>query len=317
MTTVVIPGAAAAPKLRHSARSRGIHLRLPTHQLGIQCPLRTQMDTATSRSMTAVVIPGAVAYSKPGVTAATNFAIPGVTAAPKLRHSARSRGIHLRLPTHQPGIQCPRRTQMDTATSRSMTAVVIPGAVAYSKPGVTATTNFTIPGVTAAPKLRHSARSRGIHLRLPTHQPGIQCPRRTQMDTATSRSMTAVVIPGAVAYSKPGVTAATNFAIPGVTAAPKLRHSARSRGIHLRQPRHLPKNPVPSAHPDGCCDFAQHPTGNFSCARMPHAAPWLIAEAAGISNPHSPAPHWASLPPAAPGAGLGITGWRPGLCPCG
>ena len=50
----------------------------------------------------------------------------------------------------------------------------------------------------------------------------------------------------------------TTVVIPGVTAAPKLRHSARSRGIHLRLPTHLPKNPVPSAHPDGYCDFAQY-----------------------------------------------------------
>ena len=41
-------------------------------------------------------------------------------------------------------------------------------------------------------------------------------------------------------------------------AQPKLRHSARSRGIHLCLPTHQPEKPVPSALQYGYCDFAQY-----------------------------------------------------------
>ena len=46
--------------------------------------------------------------------------------------------------------------------------------------------------------------------------------------------------------------------IPEVPAAPKYRHSARSRGIHLRLPTHQPEKPAPSALHYGYCDFAQY-----------------------------------------------------------
>ena len=49
-----------------------------------------------------------------------------------------------------------------------------------------------------------------------------------------------------------------NAVIPGVPVEPKLRHSARSRGIHLCLPTHQPEKPVPSALQYGYCDFAQY-----------------------------------------------------------
>ena len=325
-----------APKLRHSARSRGIHLRLPRHQpwnpapfalhhgycdfaqydgcrhsrgsCGIQCPLRP--NPVTLRSAPCAQTPSLCA----------------VPLAPKLRHSARSRGIHLRLPRHQPwnpapfaihhgycdfaqydgcrhsrgscGIQCPLRpnfvtlrsapcaqtpslcavppapkprhsaqcplrpnfvipravaesisacqgtshgiqhplrSTMDTATSRSMTAVVIPEGVAESSARCAQTRSFR--AVPVAPKLRHSAQCplrpnfvipRAVAESISACQGtshGIQHPLRSTMDTATSRSMTAVVIPEGVAESSARCAQTRSFR--AVPVAPKPGHSVQ------------------------------------------------------------------------------------------
>ena len=75
-----------------------------------QRPLHSTMDTATSRSMTALVgqrCPRLPTRSSRLSTQSSRLStpppiIPGVPAEPQHRHSARSRGIHLCLPTHQP-----------------------------------------------------------------------------------------------------------------------------------------------------------------------------------------------------------------------
>ena len=131
-----------------------------------------------------------------------------------------------------------------------------------------------IPEVPPVPQLRHSARSRGIHdpcpqprhsrstpsaptssFRAQSRNPSpasqrinqiIQRPLHSTMDTATSRSMTALCRVTVCAEADDGVGRATaspspntppllraHPAIPEVPPAPQLRHSARSRGIHL------------------------------------------------------------------------------------
>ena len=61
------------------------------------------------------------------------------------------------------------------------------------------------------------------------------------------------VIPCAVAES---ISPAPTFS--EVPAAPQLRHSARSRGIHLPLPMLQPEKPAPSARHHGYCEFAQY-----------------------------------------------------------
>ena len=265
-----------APKLRHSARSRGIHLRLPRHQpenpeppalhhgycdfaqydgrrhsngsCGIQRPLRQ------TSSLCAVPLVPKLRHSAQRPLC-PNFVIPRVVA----ESISACQGINQK-------IQRPLHSTMDTATSRSMTAVVIPTAVAESSARCAQTPSLC--AVPLAPKARHSAQRplcpnfviprvvaesisacQGINQK-------IQRPLHSTMDTATSRSMTAVVIPTAVAESS--VRCAQTPSLCAVPPAPKLRHSARSRGIHLRLPRHQPENPEPPALHHGYCDFAQY-----------------------------------------------------------
>ena len=126
-----------------------------------------------------------------------------------------------------------------------------------------------------------------------------QRPLHSTMDTATSRSMTVLCGVTVCAGTDDGVGRATvsppptrspSLRAPPVTpevpAAPKHRHSARSRGIHApclqpppfpkypqhpnfvipravaesisRLPRHQPEKPAPSALHYGYCDFAQY-----------------------------------------------------------
>ena len=103
----------------------------------------------------------------------------------------------------------------------------------------------------------------------------IQRPLHSTMDTATSRSMTALagqrhLCPRTPSCrhskashrtptpSSPKYPLRPNTVIPEVPVEPQLRHSARSRRIHLRLPTHPPENPAPSALHHGYCDFAQY-----------------------------------------------------------
>ena len=164
-----------APQQRHSAHSRGIHLRLPTHQpetpaasalrygycdfgqydgrwhsgdrCGIQCPLRPN-----------TVIPRAVAES--------------ISAC---QRTSRRR-------------QRPWHSDMDTATSPSMTAVGIPETVAEFSALCAPTASF-----------RAQSRNPSPHANaLAGDASGLGTPH-SDMDTATSPSMTAVGIPVTVA----------------------------------------------------------------------------------------------------------------------
>ena len=208
-----------------------------------QHPLHSTMDTATSRSMTVLCGVTVCAGTDDGVGRAT--ASPPPTRSPSLRTPP----VIPKYPQHPNFVipravaesisacqrinqrsQHPLHSTMDTATSRSMTVLcgvtVCPGTDdvvgrATASPPPTRSPSLrtppVIPEVPAAPKYRHSARSRGIHAPL-----------------------------------------APTPTITEVPAEPKLRHSARSRGIHLRLPTHQPEKPAPSALHYGYCDFAQY-----------------------------------------------------------
>ena len=202
-TACVSPAVAAEPKLRHSARSRGIHAPLSRHH---RC-----CDYAQHDGVCRATVPPA-----PGTACVS----PAVAAEPKLRHSARSRGIHAPLSRHH---GC-----CDYAQHDGVCRATVPPA-----PG----TACVSPAVAAEPKLRHSARSRGIHAPLSRHH---RC-----CDYAQHDGVCRATVPPA-----PG----TACVIPAVAAEPKLRHSARSRGIHAPLSRH-----------HGCCDYAQHDGAVMPC----------------------------------------------------
>ena len=201
------------------------------------------MDTATSRSMTVLCGVTVCAGTDDGVGRATASPPPTrspslrtppviseVPAAPKYRHSARSRGIHA--PCLQPP-PFPKYMQNPN--------FVIPRAVAES--------------ISACQRINQRS----------------QHPLHSTMDTATSRSMTVLCgvtvcagtddVVGRATASPPPTRSPSLRAppvIPEVPAEPKYRHSARSRGIHLRLPTHQPEKPAPSALHYGYCDFAQY-----------------------------------------------------------
>ena len=220
-----------APKLRHSARSRGIHLCLPTHQAEKPVPTALQHGYCDFAQYDGVgrarasLSSGTPLPSFPKCLSNPNAVIPGVAAESKPRHSP----------------QCPLRPNF-----------VIPRAVAES--------------IFACQRI--SQRS--------------QCPLHSTMDTATSRSMTVLVGQGRLCplalFSRhsrsscrtqtPSFRAQSRNPSPRyqrirqlrnpAPTAPKLRHSARSRGIHLCLPTHQAEKPVPSALHYGYCDFAQY-----------------------------------------------------------
>ena len=145
---LVISRVTAEPKLRHSRSSRRTQTSSfraqsrnpsPAYQRinqKIQRPLRSNMGAATTQH--------------------DGLVIPGVTAEPKLRHSRSSRRTQtssFRAQSRNPSpayqrinqkIQRPLRSNMGAATTQH--------------------DGLVISGVTAEPKLRHSAHSRGIHL---------------------------------------------------------------------------------------------------------------------------------------------------------
>ena len=230
----VIPEVPPAPQLRHSVRSRGIHLpRANASAREASAPLHSTMDTATSRSMTALVfraqsrnpsparqrinqkiqrplhsrsIHGGVhrALASLADALARGRWIPQLPSEYQRRHTARSTmdtatsrsmtALVFRGQSRNPSpasqrisqiIQRPLHSTMDTATSRSMTALVFRGQLRNPSPA----------------SQRISQRS--------------QRPVHSTMDTATSRSMTALVFRGQLRNPVP--------------LAPQLRHSAHSR----------------------------------------------------------------------------------------
>ena len=223
---------------------------------GIQRPLRSPMDTATSRSMTAVGIPRAVAESSAPCAQTSSFRAPSrhSRSAPSAPNFVIPRAVAesiSRLPRHQPRnpapfaipygycdfaqydgcwysegscrIQCPLRPNF--VVPRAQTSPFrAPSRHSRSAPSAP---NFVIPRTVAESISR-----------LPRHQPrnpapfalpygycdfaqhdgcwyskgscGIQCPLRPNF-----------VIPRPIP------------SFPKCPQRPKLRHSARSRGIHF------------------------------------------------------------------------------------
>ena len=222
----------------------------------IQRPLHSTMDTATSRSMTALCGVTVCAEADDGVGRPT---VPP-SAAPSPCHSRSTRSTptsSFRAQSRNPSppsqrisrrIQRPLHSTMDTATSRSMTALCGVTVCAEADDGVG---RPTVPP-SAAPSPCHSRSTRSTptsSFRAQSRNPSppsqrisrrIQRPLHSTMDTATSRSMTALYGVTVCAEADDGVgrstvppSAAPPPVIPGVPAAPQLRHSARSRGIHL------------------------------------------------------------------------------------
>ena len=325
----VIPEVPSAPKLRHPrsalhtqtssspkyplspnfvilravAESISAHQRTPHTS---QHPLHSTMDTATSRSMTALARPRHSGPPTPSSRHSTplqpapkcpphpNFVIPEAPSVPKLRHSARSRRIHLRTPTHSPYKPAPPAlhygycdfAQYDgvgRATAFRSSDTILPSFHApptspevpstpklrhsrsalctqtSSSPKYPLHPNFVIPEVPSVPKLRHSARSRRIHLRTPTHSPYkpaapalhygyCDFAQYDGVGRATAFRSSDTILPS---FRAPPTS-------PEVPSVPKLRHSARSRRIHLRTPTHYPDKPAAPALHYGYCDFAQY-----------------------------------------------------------
>ena len=131
-----------------------------------------------------------------------------VPAAPKLRHSARSRGIHLCLPTYQPEKPVPSALQYGYCDFAQYDGVgrarasLSSGILLPSFPKYPPNRNAVIPEVPAEPKRRHS------------------CSNLPNPNTVIPRSARRTQTPS----------------FRAVPAAPKLGHSARSRGIHLCLP---------------------------------------------------------------------------------
>ena len=183
----VIPAVAAEPKLRHSAHSRGIHAPAPT--------------------------------------------LPEVPAERKLRHSARSRGIHLRLPTLQPDNPAPSARHhgyCDFAQYDGVGRVTVcaeadddVGRVTVSLPPTRSPSLHALPSFQQWPQNPNFVIPRTVAESMPLPPPFpkypqnasfvipravaesisacqrfnqiIQRPLHATMDTATSRSMTALV----------------------------------------------------------------------------------------------------------------------------
>ena len=262
----------------------------------IQRPLHTTMDTATSRSMTALVrqrcmrrrITALVRQRRPPPV------IPEVPSAPQLRHSARSRRIHLPLPTHHPENPASFARHHGYCDFAQYDGVGKPTAYAKTDNGVGKPTAYAradngVGRATASPSRHPQSTHRPpnfVILRAVAESISpcqrttqkTQRPLHTTMDTATSRSMTALVSRRRMRRADNGVGKATVYAkadngVGKATAPPsrhpqstlrpqtssspkypppsKLRHSARSRRIHLRLPTHHPENPA---------SFARHPT---------------------------------------------------------
>ena len=148
------------------------------------------------------------------------------------------------------------------------------GILRLSFPKYPASPNFVIPEVAGEAKLRHSARSRGMRndevwVRRVLGESQAKdargqrrlCPTNTVIlrevavsivESATSRSMT-------VLAGQRRLCPLASFACHSrISAEPKLRHSARSRGIHLCLPTQQPEKPAALALHYGYCDFAQY-----------------------------------------------------------
>ena len=149
---------AAEPKLRHSVRSRGIHVPLHSNDCDY-----AQHDGVCRATLPPSPTPfPVIPHSLPLIMGPQGLPLhPSKTAAePKLRHSVRSRGIHV-----------PLHSNKDAATTRSMTACANaaphhPTIPRHSSLLIMGNHKGCTPLKDSGPKLRHSVRSRGIHVPL-------------------------------------------------------------------------------------------------------------------------------------------------------
>ena len=244
--------------------------------------------------------------------------------APKLRHSARSRGIHLCLPTHQPENPAPSALHYGYCDFAQYDGVgrarasLSSGTPLPSFPKYLSNPNTVILVVPAEPKLRHSpqcppppnpviprstlctqtssfrAQSRNPSRRCQRIRQRSQCPLHSTMDTATSRSMTVLVGQGRLCplalfsrHSRSSCRIQTSsFRAQSRNPSPRYQRirQLRNPAPSAPKPRHSPKcplhpnfvipravaesisalpthqaeKPAPSALHYGYCDFAQY-----------------------------------------------------------
>ena len=218
------------------------------------------MDTATSRSMTVLVGQRCVRERTTVLCAATvcakaNGGVSRATVSP----SPYMPPLFPKYPQHSNFVipcavaesispcQCfnqrsqrPLHATMDTATSRSMTVLVGQRCVrerttVLCAGAVCAEADGGVSRATVSPSPDTP----------PLFRPLPSFPKYPQHSN--------FVIPCAVAES---ISPAPTFS--EVPVERKLRHSARSRGIHLPLPMLQPEKPAPSARHHGYCDFAQY-----------------------------------------------------------
>ena len=170
---------AAEPKLRHSARSRGIHV-----------PLHSNLDAATTRSMTACAgqrcPPSPTPF--PVIPHSSSWATTRVAPTP-LKDSGRTQTSSFRAQSRNPCSPALQLGCCDYAQHDGVCRAPLPPITHSIRRHSSLLTHHhgqpqglpLHPSKTAAePKLRHSARSRGIHV-----------PLHSNIDAATTRSMTA------------------------------------------------------------------------------------------------------------------------------
>ena len=279
----VIPKVPSAPKLRHSRSTHRppnfVILRAVAESISpcqrttqkTQRPLHTTMDTATSRSMTALVrrrcmrrrITALVRRRRPPPVIPK---VPSALQTSSFCAQSQNPSPPANAPPRKPSALC--TPTMDTATSRRITALVRQRRMRRADNGVgkatapPAKSDNGVGRATAPSKLRHPqsthrppnfvilrAVAESISACQRTTQK-TQRPLHTTMDTATSRSMTALVsqrrmqrrITALVRQRRPPPV------IPKVPAAPKLRHP---RSTHRTQTSSFcaqSQNPSPPAN---------------------------------------------------------------------
>ena len=271
---------AAEPKLRHSARSRGIHV-----------PLHSNIDAATTRSMTACAgqrcPPSPTPF--PVIPHSSSGATTRVAPTP-LKDSGRTQTPSFRAQSRNPCSPALKLGCCDYAQHDGVCRAPLPPITHTIRRHSSLLTHHhgqpqglpLPPSKTAAePKLRHSARSRGIHV-----------PLHSNIDAATTRSMTACagqrcppsptpfpVIPHSSSW------ATTRLPLhPSKTAAePKLRHSVRSRGIHV--PLHSNLDAATTRSMTACAGH-RCPPSPTAFAVIPHSSPIIMGNHKGC--PYAP-----------------------------
>ena len=123
-----------------------------------------------------------------------------------------------------------------------------------------------IPGVSAEPKLRHSARSRGIH-----------ASHHARIDAATTRSMTACA-----GQRCPHPLIPHSSLLRSLLTPP--RHSGSKRRTQTSSFRAQSRNPCLPSRTHRCCDYAQH---DGVCRATLPPIPSFLTPTTSLLRPHS------------------------------